>query len=375
MRSGKHFLHGFCLAALCLPAWRSCAAQSAPLRPRAVIVVYFEIGADTGDHPGELQFWVERDHLDRMIDVPGMSRAVRANAEGSEIAMAVGPGDINPAVNLMALGADPRFDLRQSHWLLNGIAGISPRDGTLGAAIWADYVIDGDLAKEIDPREKPASWPDGFLSLDGASPFDAKGGENWEDDVRAWPGTVAHVNRRGNVIRLNHDLLQWAYQQTRGMKLAETPVERDLRLRFHGFAGTRQGPQVQIGANLATETYWHGALMDAWAHRWVQFETDGAAHLGTTAMNDAGALLALHALTLQGKADWNRALVLRTASNFDMPPPGVTAAQDLQLERHGAYTGYLPALNAAYAVGHRIVDLWLQDDGADPLRSAPRKPR
>ncbi len=335
------------------------AAQTVVLRPRVVVVVYFEVGADTGDQPGELQFWVERDHLDRVIQVPGMSRTVRANAAGSEIAVAIGPGNINPAVNLMALGADSRFDLRESHWLINGIAGISPQDGTVGSAVWTDYVIDGDLAKEIDPREKPSSWPDGFLSLDGVTPSDPKSAA-WEDNVRQWSGTDAHANRRGNVIRLNADLLQWAYGLTRNIALPESEPERALRLRYAGFAGTASGPRVQIGANLATETFWHGALMDAWAHRWVQFESDRVARLGTTAMNDTGALLALRSLTLGGKADWNKALVLRTASNFDMPPAGVTAAENLAGERHGAYTGYLPALEAAYAVGHRIIEAWLQ---------------
>ena len=336
------------------------AAQTGSLRPRVVIVSYFEIGADTGDRPGELQFWVERDHLDRVIEVPGMSRAVRANAAGTEIAVAVGPGNINPAVNLMALGADPRFDLRESHWLLNGIAGISPQDGTIGAAVWTNFVISGDLAKEIDPREKPADWPDGFVSLDGEKPSAPKGGANWEDDVRQWSGSDARVNRRGNVIRLNPELLQWAYGLTCTMKLPETAQMRALRLRYAGFAGTAHGPRVQIGANLATEIFWHGKLMDAWAHRWVSFGTDGVARLGTTAMNDTGALLALHALTLQGKANWNRVLLLRTASNFDMPPTGVTAAEDLERERHGAYTAYLPALDAAYSVGHRVVEAWLR---------------
>ncbi len=335
------------------------AAQDAVLHPRAVIVSYFEIGADTGDTPGELQFWVERDHLDRVIAVPGMSRPVRANAAGTEIAVAVGPGNINPAVNLMALGADPRFDLRESHWLLNGIAGISPRDGTIGDAVWTDFVINGDLAKEIDPREKPAAWPDGFVSLDGVSPSDPKGGANWEDDVRRWSGTNARANRRGNVIRLNADLLRWAYELTKNAKLQETAPMRALRLSYKGFAGTANGPRVTVGANLATEIFWHGKLMDEWAHRWVVYETDGVAHLGTTAMNDTGALLALHALTLQGRADWNRAVLLRTASNFDMQAPGMTAAQSLASEKHGGYTAYLPALEAAYAVGHSVVEAWL----------------
>ena len=288
-----------------------------------------------------------------------MARAVRSNADGSELAITIGPGNINPAVNLMAFAADPRFDLRETHWLIAGIAGISPSDGTIGSAVWTDYVINGDLAKEIDPREKPPSWPDGFLSLDGVTPADPPS-PSWEDDVRAWGGTDARANRRGNVIRLNSELLGWAYGLTKDIPLPESDPERALRLRYKGFAGTEAGPRVQIGADLATEIFWHGALMDAWAHRWVQFETDGVAHLGTTAMNDTGTLLALHSLTLQGKADWNRVLLLRTASNFDMPAAGVTAAENLAAERHGAYTAYLPALEAAYTVGHRIVAAWMK---------------
>jgi purine nucleoside permease len=347
------------LAAVCLAASTIVAAQGSVIHPRVVVVAYFEVGADTGDQPGELQFWVERDHLDRIIQVPGMSRTVRANADGSELAITIGPGNINPAVNLMAFAADLRFDLRQTHWLIAGIAGISPNDGTIGSAVWTDYVINGDLAKEIDPREKPASWPDGFLSLDGVTPADPPN-PAWEDDVRAWSGTDARANRRGNVIRLNADLLQWAYGLTKDIALPETAPEHVLRLRYAGFAGTAAGPRVQIGANLATEVFWHSALLDVWARRWVQFETDGVAHFGTTAMNDTGALLALQSLTLQGKADWNRVLLLRTASNFDMPPAGVAAADNLAAERHGAYTANLSALEAAYVVGHRIVAAWLQ---------------
>jgi purine nucleoside permease len=343
-------------ASMAMPCLVSAQAH---FRPKVVIVSYFEVGEDTGDRPGELQFWVERDHLDRKVDVPGMTRAVRMNADGTEVAVAVGPGNIKPGVNLMALGSDPRFDLRGAHWLLNGIAGIAPQDGTIGDAVWTDFVINGDLAKEIDPREAPESWPDGFMSLDGVAQKDAKGGAGWEDDVRTWAGTDAHSNRRGNVIRMNTALEQWALNLTRDTKLPEDAPMRALRLRYAGFAGTARGPEVTAGANLATEIFWHGARMDAWAHRWVEFETDGVAHLGTTAMNDTGSMLALQALTAQGKADWNRALLLRTASNFDMPPKGTTAAEGLSSEQHGAYTAYLPALEAAYAVGHRVVAAWM----------------
>jgi purine nucleoside permease len=336
------------------------AKGAAILRPKVVIVCYFEVGADTGDRPGELQFWVERDHLDRVIEVPGMTHDVRANAAGTEIAVTVGPGNIKPGINIMALGEDPRFDLRQSYWLLNGIAGISPADGTIGDAVWTDFVINGDLAKEIDPREIPPGWPDGFVSLDSDTPADPKGANDWEDDVRQWSGDSAHVNRRGNVIRLNLALQRWAYTLTRATPLTEDAPMKSLRLKFANQPGAASGPRVRTGCNLATEIFWSGTKMDAWAHRWVAFETDGVAHLGTVAMNDTGTLLALHSLTQQGKADWNRAALLRTASNFEMPPPGVSAAESLASERHGAYTAYLPALEAAYAVGHRVIAEWMK---------------
>ncbi|WP_213806020.1 purine nucleoside permease [Granulicella sp. dw_53] len=332
----------------------------AVMQPKVVVVTYFEVGEDTGDRPGELQFWVERDHLDRKIEVPGMTRAVRTNAAGTEIAVTVGPGNIKPGVNLMALGADPRFDLRESHWLINGIAGISPADGTVGAAVWTDFVVNGDLAKEIDPRETPVTWSDGFLSLDATMQGDTKGGAGWEDDVRRWSGDEARANRRGNVIRMNLALMRWAYEMTKEMELPEDAAMKRLRIQYKDAAGTKDGPKVQMGANMATEIFWHGAKMDAWAHRWMALETDGVAKLGTTAMNDSGTMLALQALTKQGKADWNKALLLRTASNFDMPPAGVTAAESLASEKHGSYTAYIPALESAYAVGERVVGEWMK---------------
>jgi len=364
MRNTWRFLHSLVWVAAVLFSFGAMVATAQPahtvLQPKVVVVAFFEVGEDTGDRPGELQFWVERDHLDRRIDVPGMTRAVRANAAGTEIAVAVGPGNIKPGVNLMALGSDPRFDLRESHWLINGIAGISPEDGTLGAAVWTDFVVNGDLAKEIDPREIPAGWPDGFMSLDGTTQADAKGGAGWEDDVRKWGGDEARANRRGNVIRMNLALMRWAYGMTKEMELPEDVAMKGLRSHYKSAAGTKSGPKVQVGANIATEIFWHGAKMDAWAHRWVGFETDGVAKFGTTAMNDSGAMLALQALTKQGKVDWNKALLLRTASNFDMPPEGVTAAENLASENHGSYTAYLPALEAAYSVGERVVGEWMK---------------
>jgi purine nucleoside permease len=357
-----------CIAAFlfwgCAP--RNAAAQTdaktSVMRPKVIVVVYFEVGKDTGDTPGELQFWVERDHLDRVIDVPGMSRAVRANADGSEIAMAVGPGNIRPGVNLMAFGLNPQFDLRKSYWLMNGIAGVSPREMSLASAVWTDFVVNGDLAHEIDAREMPEAWPDGFYALNKTIPDEQpRVPAGSDEDVRTWPKQGAYSNSMGSVVRMNPALLAWAYSLTRDMKLAENESMRALDARFKGYPAAQQPPMVKVGANLAAETFWHGAKMDEWAHRWIRYMTDGQASFASSAMNDSGSMVALAALTRAGRADWNRALVLRTGSNFDMQAPDETAEQSANRESHGGYTAYMPALESAYQVGSRVVRALLSD--------------
>jgi purine nucleoside permease len=38
-----------------------------PIEIKVVVINMFEVGADTGDAPGEHQYWVEREDLDTVI--------------------------------------------------------------------------------------------------------------------------------------------------------------------------------------------------------------------------------------------------------------------------------------------------------------------
>ena len=48
-------------------------------------------------------------------------------------------------------------------------------------------------------------------------------------------------------------------------------------------------------------------------------------------------------------------MVLRTASNFTLPPPGKSAADYLREEQHDSYAGLDAALENAYLVGSRVI--------------------
>jgi purine nucleoside permease len=72
-------------------------------------------------------------------------------------------------------------------------------------------------------------------------------------------------------------------------------------------------------------------------------------------MEDSGTMQALTFLAQAGRVDLQRVLVLRTVSNYDREAPGADVAESLQSMVAGNYSAYMPALEAAYAVGERVV--------------------
>ena len=296
----------------------------------------FEQGADTGDQPGELQYWVERDHLNTIYPMPAAYHDARMNADG-ELAIVTGQGTAHAAATIMALGLDPRFDLSHAYWLIAGIAGGDPERASLGSAVWANWVVDGDLGYEIDAREIPADWSTGMLPLRKSKPF--------EEPLAALPGQVYQTNR---------GLMLWAYELTKNVPLADSEHLKEIRSHFDG-AAAHNPPQVLLGDEISSSTYWHGKIMDAWADRWVDYFTQGQGKFVTTAMEDTGTLESLRLLARAGRVDGQRVLVLRTVSNYDQQPKGVDAATSLASQRIGQYGAYLPSLESAYAVGHTVV--------------------
>jgi purine nucleoside permease len=330
------------------------AAKQRPIPVKVVVVTMFEVGADTGDQPGELQYWVERDHLDHVYPMPAAYHAVRMNDQG-EMAVLTGQGTAHAAATIMAVGLDPRFDFSHAYWLIAGIAGGSPDRISLGSAAWARWVVDGDLGYEIDAREIPPDWSTGYLPLRKKTPF----------ETPAEP-------LEGQVYAVNPSLAAWAFDLTRATPLDDSDKLKEIRSHFDGAAAQR-APFVMMGDEISSSTYWHGKLMDAWAAEWVNYFSGGRGEFATTAMEDTGTLQSLTYLARAGRVDLNRVMVLRTVSNYDRQPQGLSASESLARQRIGAYAAYLPALEAAYRVGHTVVSElighWPQYESTIPSRA------
>jgi purine nucleoside permease len=313
------------------------AADSAPIRVKVVVVAMFERGEDTGDAPGEYQFWVEREKLDNIIPMAAGYHHVRMNHDGV-LGMLTGVGTAKAAASVMAVGLDPRFDFSRAYWIVAGIGGGDPNDVSLGSAVWAEHVVDGDLAYEIDARQIPAAWATGFVPLRRATPYELPVDDGY-----------------GESYALNQSLVDWAFSLTKALPLGDTENIQKARARFAGFPNAVKPPFVTRGDDLSSSTFWHGSKMEDWANAWTRYYTGGKGNYMVTAMEDSGTMQALTLLANAGRVDLRRVLILRTVSNYDREPPGGGVAESLQSMVAGNYSAYIESLNAAYAVGDRVV--------------------
>jgi purine nucleoside permease len=321
---------------VCILSTAGASAAPAPIPVKVVIIALFEPGADQGDTPGEYQYWVEREHLDHVFAFPQGFHDLRMNDQGV-LGVLAGVGEARAAATIMALGLDPRFDLTKAYWLTAGISGADPQDASLGSAAWAEWVVDGDLAYEIDSREIPPQWTTGYVPLNKTKPYEQP--RNEENFL---------------MFHLNPGLMEWGYQQTKAVKLDDSPQLASARAHFAG-ANAHRPPFVLKGDTLSASTFWHGKILDQWANDWVSYHTGGKGNFVTSAMEDTGVMQSLSLLHRAGRVDLDRVMVLRTVSNFDQPPTGMTAAESLAANAEHAYSAYLPALEAAYRVGNVVV--------------------
>ena len=316
------------------------ANDSKPIVIKAVVATMFEDGAPTGDDAGELQLWVERSKIVNEFDFPLGEYPLFLTDQGVLI-ICVGGGIPNATASIMALGLDSRFDLTKAYWLIAGISGGDPQDVSLGSAVWATSVVDGDLVYEIDAREIPDDWPYGYIPLGAKEPAQGP-----QDIYEGW--TLDTIS-----FALNEGLANWAYQTSVDVKIPDMTGIKEFRKLYDAYPNAQKEPFVTMGETLSASTYWHGELLNQWANDWVEVYAGEDKNFMTSNMEDSGTLTALHRLDRTGLIDVERVMVVRTVSNFSMPPKGKTAAWSTTAPYPD---DGLPALEAAYLVGSKVID-------------------
>jgi purine nucleoside permease len=281
---------------------------SAPVVVKVMIVNMFQLEAAP---------WLSALHAVQDVPVPGLSSDYPAVhcTPGGVCQMTTGMGHANAAASMMAVLFSGRFDLTKTYFVIAGIGGIDPDRGTLGSAAWARYVIDAGIAHEIDARDLPAGWQDGYfgISTDAAD-------------------QVPKFEYQTEMFQLDEPLLQKALAFSRPVTLEDVADIRAYR-RHYRQAAARAPPAVIQCDTLSSDTWWSGRRLGEHARHWTLLLTHGAGNYCTSQQEDNATLNALTRASRSALVDLKRVAVLRTASDFDRPYPRQSAFESLRAQR------------------------------------------
>jgi purine nucleoside permease len=324
-------------------------APAAPLAVRVLVISMFQLEAAP---------WLTALHTDREIRVPGLSSdypLVRCNV-AAVCQMTTGIGHANAAASMMAVLYSGLFDLRRTYFLIAGIAGIDPARGTIGTATWARYAVDIGIAHEIDARDMPHGWADGYFGV-----------------LTDAPGKKPRLEYRTEVFRLDEALLQKALSLSHQVALEDSDDVRAYRVHYQR-SPANQPPQVTQCDTVTDDTWWVGQRLGEHARRWTALLTDGEGIYCTTQQEDNATLTALTRGAQTSLIDFKRVAVLRTASDFDRGYPNQSAMDALRAQlalAGGARISTDNLLRAGLPLVEEIAQHWDKWRDGVPVSNAP----
>lgn len=311
--------------------------------PKIVIITMFE---PIENKLGEFTLFKDRLNLQQIELAECEPITTYANVEKGILAVVAGVGTANTAISIMALGMLDALDVSDSFWIICGIAGGNPNVCSLGSVAISEWCVDGDLALEIDARDIPEHWDTGILPLGAQEPF---GKSSLSEGLFGRPYQVFH---------LNADLVSSAYATACEMNMQDDEAMQVYRESYAGYPIALLSPEVIRGDTLSAARFWHGERSNLWAERWMKHWTHGAARFATSSMEDSGTLHAIEYLHSIDRANFQQVLLLRSVSNYTLPPKGVAAIDNIVGEAGSDFNcpGYLPALENLNRVAIRIID-------------------
>ncbi|CAK7264622.1 hypothetical protein SEPCBS57363_001169 [Sporothrix epigloea] len=284
------------------------------------------------------------------ITAPGLSMLfpqIHCVADFSICQMTTGESEINAASTVMAAMLSGKFDFRHTYFLIAGIAGVNPKHGALGSVALAQYTVQVALQYEFDAREMPEGWSTGYFGYKTTAP-----------DVE--PGNAYGTE----VFELSSTLRDLAFGFASKANLSVDPIASAYGKRYAGFepaslfAAATHPPSVVKCDTATSDVYYSGKLLGEAFEDVIDVWTNGTGKYCMTAQEDSAVLEVLVRVAIEGFVDFSRVILMRTGSDYDRPPPNMTAFENLRVAKPN---GYGIAVENIYLAGVEIVRGILKD--------------
>eukprot|EP00908_Phaeocystis_cordata_P020496 Transcript_32152.p2 GENE.Transcript_32152~~Transcript_32152.p2 ORF type:complete len:403 (+),score=119.12 Transcript_32152:91-1299(+) len=276
-----------------------------PLRIAVVIVTAF---------PPELAGWIPAVPLGENVSFPqGFNPGqpvLHLNRSLGVLGITTGMWPMRASASLTALGNDDRFDLRTSHWIVAGIAGIDPTYGSIGSVFFANFLV----------------YLGGGFYLDGLGHVPRSPG--WVIDGPDYDPpypSAADATEDAKLVALDAQLVEWAHGvAAAGGELPDTPRLQSARQGYTALdeAPAREPPAVRFGDSATGEIFWAGKASTQWARNQTRYWSAGRATFAVTQEEDVAFAQALGSLDRVGRANASRLIVMRSASDYCYAPDG-----------------------------------------------------
>ncbi|PNY26606.1 Purine nucleoside permease [Tolypocladium capitatum] len=337
------------------PAMADSSRSEGRIAPRVMIVSMPTIAIIWQWTP-EADVWYNRFHESKLgtltslaVPLPGLSMLfphVSCTQDGRVCQLTVGEGEINSAASMMALVLSREFDLRQTYFLLAGIAGVNPQYATIGSVALARFAVQVALQYEIDPRSLPQNWTTGYISYGRSYPFE-----------------YPCITYGTEVFEVNDKLREVAFTLASKATLADGEGPRQYRSRYagtrHHYAMGPKPPSVVKCDSATSDVYYSGTRLAQAFENTTDVWTNGTGVYCMSAQEENATLEVLVRAAIDGLADFARVIIMRTGSNFDRPPPDLSDWQHLtNTNQNGFYIAIDNIYNAGIEIVKGIVTEW-----------------
>lgn len=258
-----------------------------------------------------------------------------------------GESEINAASTISAVVLSGKFDLTSTYFMIAGIAGVSPKWSTLGGVALSRYAVQVALQYEFDAREMPDNFTTGYwgfgTDLPGTMPAE-------------WYGT--------EVFEVNDDLRQLAHGFASRANLSDNADAAAYRARYAAagagdYAAGAAAPSVVLCDSATSDVYYSGDLLAHAFDNTTALWTNGTGSYCMTAQEDNATLEVLLRMAVEGLVDFARVIVMRTGSDFDRPPPGVSAYDHLLvMDQNGFEIAIDNIYNAGVEIARGVLGGW-----------------
>ncbi|KAK4624086.1 Purine nucleoside permease [Fulvia fulva] len=294
---------------------------------------------------GEAEAWYnipDFNIFDQNITVLGFSPIfpqAHCTNNGEICQMTTGEGEINAAVSITALWASNAFNLTSTYFIVAGVGGINPHIATTGSVTFARYAVQFDLQYEFSHKQVPENATSGYYPQ----------AANYPDEFhpRDYPGEIYGTE----AFELNDSLKKRAVHLARKATLNDTEAAQSYR-KTYPYAPANQTPTVVECDTGTSNNYWSGSILGDAFSAYTKLLTNGSGLYCNTQQEDNAILESLMRGDLAAKLDFNRIIIMRTASDFDRAPPDETEVFHLL---HAKQEGYVPSIQNLYLAGVEIV--------------------